>query len=243
MNRHEHRTVIRRVHPHEWRWRLAAATGALLLALLVGYILGASREGDASFFDDPTAPLKDQVAQLSLEKEADQQTISSLRTSLADQAAELGEMREMLALYRGVMVPEETDGLVVLKAPDVQYDDMDQMFRAVSLVHRGPGDYGEYRGEMRLELEGKLAGEPVLINLAELDTAAQSSVFPLSFRYLQRVQVAVSLPAGFVPDAIVTKLRLTEPRQKALERRDTVAQIEGGRVNPGLLGAERDASD
>jgi len=241
MNRHEHRTVIRRVHPHEWRWRLAAATGALLLALLVGYILGASREGDASFFDDPTAQLRDQVVQLSLEKEANQHTISSLRTSLSEQAAELGEMREMVALYRGVMVPEETGDLVVLKAPDVEYDDTDQMFRAVSLVHRGPGEYIDYRGEIRLELEGKLAGEPVLINLAELDTAAQSSVLPLSFRYLQRVQVAVSLPAGFVPEAIVSKLRLTEPIQKALERRDTV--VEGGRVNPDLLGAERDASD
>ncbi|MDG2460875.1 MAG: hypothetical protein P8M73_08335 [Luminiphilus sp.] len=241
MNRHQHRTVIKRVHPHEWRWRLGVAGAALLVALAVGYLLGASREGEVSFFDDPEERLRDQVAQLSLEREADQQTMRALRGSLAEQASELGEMREMLALYRGVMVPEETEGLVVLKAPSVAYDAVDQSFRVVSLVHRGPGDFAEYRGELTLVVEGKAAGESLSINLAELDTAAESSVFPLRFRYLQKVQVAVSLPLGFAPETILSTMRLSEPRQKAWDRQDAIVEGIGG--SPNLVGAERNASD
>ena len=53
------------------------------------------------FFGSPEEKLRDQVTQLSVERDTDQQTLRDLRASLADQATQLNEMREMLALYRG----------------------------------------------------------------------------------------------------------------------------------------------
>ena len=222
MKQHQHRTVVKRVHPHEWRWRVSAAAGALLVALLVGYLWGASRPSDMPFFNSPEERLRDQVAQLQQEREADQQTLQALQATLSDRVTEIAEMREMLALYRGVMLPEETGDLVLSRAPTIDYDPRSQTFSAVALVHRGSGDFSEYRGEMTLILAGNLLGKPHEVNLAALDTDAETSVFPLSFRYLQKVQIAVSLPEGFEPETLVSSVSLKEPRRATSERRDPI---------------------
>jgi hypothetical protein len=241
MKQHQHRTVVKRVHPHEWRWRVSAATGALLVALLVGYLWGASRPSDMPFFNSPEERLRDQVAQLQQEREADQQTLQALQATLSDRVTEIAEMREMLALYRGVMLPEETGDLVLSRAPTIDYDPRSQTFSAVALVHRGSGDFSEYRGEMTLILAGHLLGKPHEVNLAALDTDAETSVFPLSFRYLQKVQIAVSLPEGFEPETLVSSVSLKEPRRATSERRDPIV----GSAVTGLanVGAESETLD
>ena len=241
MKQHQHRTVVKRVHPHEWRWRVSAAAGALLVALLVGYLWGASRPSDMPFFNSPEERLRDQVAQLQQEREADQQTLHALQATLSDRVTEIAEMREMLALYRGVMLPEETGDLVLSRAPTIDYDPRSQTFSAVALVHRGSGDFSEYRGEMTLILAGNLLGKPHEVNLAALDTDAETSVFPLSFRYLQKVQIAVSLPEGFEPETLVSSVSLKEPRRATSERRDPIV----GSAVTGLanVGAESETLD
>ncbi len=235
MKQHQHRTVVKRVHPHEWRWRVSAAAGVLLVALLIGYLWGASRPSDMPFFNSPEERLRDEVAQLNLEREADQQTLHALQATLSDRVTEIAEMREMLALYRGVMLPEETGDLVLSRAPTIDYDPRSQTFSAVALVHRGSGDFSEYRGEMTLILAGNLLGKPHEVNLAMLDSASETSVFPISFRYLQKVQIAVSLPEGFVPETLVSRVSLVYPRRTTTERRDSVGESAvTGLVNVGV---------
>ena len=223
MKKHQERTMVVRVHPHAWRWRAGAAAGALSVTLLLGYWWGASRDSEMPFFNSPEEKLRDQVTQLSVERDADQETLRDLRASLSDQAAELNEMRDMLALYRGVMVPDDSEGLVVLRPPSVEYDAINHSLRLGSLVHRGAGDSEIYEGHLTVLVEGLLDEQNHTVNLAALDTGQEDSVFPLRFRYLQKVQVAVSLPKGFVPENILSSLRLDEPRVVTRERRDALS--------------------
>ena len=233
--------MVVRVHPHAWRWRAGAAAGALSVTLLLGYWWGASSDSEIPFFDSPEEKLRDQVTQLSVERDTDQQTLRDLRASLADQATQLNEMREMLALYRGVMMPDDGEEVVVLRPPTVEYDAINRSLQLVSLVHRGTGDDEIYQGHLSVLVEGSLDEQNHIINLAVLDTGQESSVFALRFRYLQKVQVAVSLPKGFVPESVVSSLRLDEPRVVTRERRDALgdatAIVAVGR------GAERNATD
>ena len=215
--------MVVRVHPHAWRWRAGAAAGALSVTLLLGYLWGASRDSEMPFFNSPEEKLRDQVTQLSVERDADQETLRDLRASLSDQAAELNEMRDMLALYRGVMVPDDSEGLVVLRPPSVEYDAINHSLRLGSLVHRGAGDSEIYEGHLTVLVQGLLDEQNHTVNLAALDTGQEDSVFPLRFRYLQKVQVAVSLPKGFVPENILSSLRLDEPRVVTRERRDALS--------------------
>ena len=215
--------MVVRVHPHAWRWRAGAAAGALSVTVLLGYWWGASSDSEMPFFDSPEEKLRDQVTQLSVERDTDQQTLRDLRASLADQAAELNEMRDMLALYRGVMVPDDSEEVVVLRPPTIEYDAINHSLQLVSLVHRGTGDDETYQGHLTVLVEGLLDEKRYTVNLAALDTGQESSVFPLRFRYLQKVQVAVSLPKGFVPESVVSSLRLNEPRVVTRERRDALS--------------------
>ena len=222
MKKHQPRTIVVRVHPHAWRWRAGASAGALTVTLLVGYLWGASSDSEIPFFDNPEEKLRDQVAQLSVERDADQQTLRDLRASLSDQATELNEMREMLALYRGVMTPDDSEEVVVLRSPTVEYDATDHSLRLVSLVHRGTGDHKTYKGQLTILIEGLLNDENNTVNLAALDTGHERNMYTLTFRYLQKVQAAVSLPKGFVPESVVSSLRLDKPMVVTRERRDAL---------------------
>ena len=222
MKKHQPRTMVVRVHPHAWRWRAGAAAGAVAVTLLVGYLWGASSDSEMPFFDTPEEKMRDQVTQLSVEREADQQTLRELRASLSDQVTELNEMRDMLALYRGVMMSDDSEEVVVLRPPTVEYDAISHSLRLVSLVHRGTGDHKTYKGHLTVLIEGLLNDETDTVNLAALDTGQEDNMYSIRFRYLQKVQVAVSLPKGFVPESVVSSLRLNEPMVVTRERRDAL---------------------
>ena len=222
MKKHQPRTMVVRVHPHAWRWRAAAAAGAFMTTLLLGYLWGTSSDSEMPFFDNPEEKLRDQVAQLSVERDADQQTLRDLRASLSDQATELNEMREMLALYREVMMPDDSEEVVVLRPPTVEYDAINQSLRLASLVHRGTGDHKTYQGHLTVLIEGLLNDENDTVNLAALDTGQEKDLYTIRFRYLQKIQAAVSLPKGFVPESVVSSLRLDEPMVVTRERRDAL---------------------
>ncbi len=89
-------------------------------------------------------------------------------------------------------------------------------------------------------VEGSLDEQNHIVNLAALDTGQESSVFPLRFRYLQKVQVAVSLPNGFIPESVVSSLRLDEPRVVTRERRDALGDATA--IVAAARGAERNAT-
>ena len=222
MQKHQPRTMVVRVHPHAWRWRVGAAAAALLFTFVVGYLVGASQADDVPFFNSPEERLRDEVAQLTVERDADQLTLRTLKSTLAEQATEMSEMREILALYRGVLLPEETGDLVVLRAPMTDYDPLTQSLRVVAIVHRGASDYSKYEGDLSVVVEGLLSGQPSSIDLSSLDTAMENSVFPLKFRYLQRVQIAVSLPVGFVPEIVVSAIKMVRPTKLMVARRDAM---------------------
>ena len=119
-------------------------------------------------------------------------------------------------------MPDDSEEVVVLRPPTVEYDVINHSLRLVSLVHRGTGDHKAYQGHLTVSIEGLLNDEIDTINLAALDTGQDKNVYTISFRYLQKIQVAVSLPKGFVPESVVSSLRLDEPMVVTRERRDAL---------------------
>jgi hypothetical protein len=120
------------------------------------------------------------------------------------------------------MMPDDSEEVVVLRPPTVEYDAISHSLRLVSLVHRGTGDHKTYKGHLTVLIEGLLNDETDTINLAALDTGQEDNMYSIRFRYLQKVQVAASLPKGFVPESVVSSLRLDEPMVVTRERRDAL---------------------
>ena len=119
-------------------------------------------------------------------------------------------------------MPDDSEEVVVLRPPTVEYDAINQSLRLVSLVHRGTGDHKTYQGHLTVLIEGLLNDENDTVNLAALDTGQEKDLYTIRFRYLQKIQAAVSLPKGFVPESVVSSLRLDEPMVVTRERRDAL---------------------
>ena len=169
---------------------------------------------------DQSAALQDQISQLHLQAEADQQTLNELRDDLRQRAADIAALGDMLAFYRSVLAPEEADVPVVIRPPELVKLGDDSRWRLSMLVYRGEEGDAVYRGELSVVVRGDGPGEPILSILGVVDSTTTSGVFPLRFRYLQELQVVISLPEGFLPETIESVVTLTGPVRRTLQRTD-----------------------
>lgn len=220
MSRHQYRTVVKRVHPHAGRWRALSWLLALSACGAAGVWWGLNMTAPPAVLDDRRALLTDQINQLLLQAEADQQTLNELRNHLIDQAADIAALEDMLAFYRGVLAPEEGDTPVVLRDPELVFTGQARRWQFTMVIHRGEAGESVYRGQLGLRIRGQGPGEPTFVSVSEVDSADESSVFPLRFRYLQQLQVVISLPEGFVPETIESVVTLTGPVRKTAQRSD-----------------------
>ena len=220
MKHQHHRTIVKREHPHAGRRRLLMLLAVITVVGAIGFLAGQRGVMPAPLTDDGTVALRDQITQLRLQSEVDRQTLNELREFMADQAAELVELRQTLVLYRDVVAPEEGETAIILRQPSVQISVKPRQWQVDTVVHRGEGKDRQYRGELRLMVEGKQDGVPRTLELAAVDNDTQTGVFPLRFRYLQKIQAVISLPDAFVPETIESVVTLTQPVKDTVRRSD-----------------------
>ena len=220
MKHQHHRTIVKREHPHAGRRRLLMLLAVITVVGAIGFLAGQRGVMPAPLRDDGTVALRDQITQLRLQSEVDQQTLNELRELMADQAAELVELRQTLMLYRDVVAPEEGETAIILRQPSVQISVKPRQWQVDTVVHRGEGKDSQYRGELRLTVVGKQDGVPRKLELAAVDSGTQTGVFPLRFRYLQNIQAVISLSDTFVPETIESVVTLTKPVKDTVRRSD-----------------------
>ena len=220
MSRHQHRTVVKRIHPHAWRWRLLGAIVLLSSCFAAGAWWGQRLASGPAPLTNQSTVLRDQISQLQLQAEADQQTLNELRDDLRQQAADIGALEDMLAFYRAVLAPEEVDVPAVIRPPELVKLDDTSRWRLSVVIHRSEEGDAVYGGQLSVIVRGEGPGEPVLSTLGEVDSATTSGVFPLRFRYLQELQVVISLPEAFLPETIESVVTLTGPVRRTLRRSD-----------------------
>lgn len=220
MSRHQHRTVVKRIHPHAWRWRLLGAIVLLSSCFAAGAWWGQRLASGPAPLTNQSTALRDQISQLQLQAEADQQTLNELRDDLRQQAADIGALEDMLAFYRAVLAPEEVDVPAVIRPPELVKLDDTSRWRLSVVIHRSEEGDAVYRGQLSVIVRGEGPGEPVLSTFGEVDSATTSGVLPLRFRYLQELQVVISLPEAFLPETIESVVTLTGPVRRTLRRSD-----------------------
>jgi hypothetical protein len=98
MKDQHHRTIVKREHPYAGRRRLLMLLLIISAVGAIGFWAGQRGVVPAPVLNDGTIALRDQINQLTLQSEADQQTLDELREYLADQAAELVELRQTLGV-------------------------------------------------------------------------------------------------------------------------------------------------
>ena len=101
-------------------------------------------------------------------------------------------------------------------------------------MHRGIEADALFRGNLALKIVGQGEFQPDIRLVGEVDSQKTSGVFPLVFRYLRQVQVVISLPEGFVPEAIESVVTLTGPVRRTLRRSDRWQDLVNSGPDPQL---------
>lgn len=212
--------IIKSHHP----WRYRAKLSALLLLLLViswgVFEYGFSRAGyDNSSLHEERVLLNDQLAEAQkqaqdlrsriavLERAAqvDKQAYGAVETSQKQTQAEMLELKEEVAFYRGIVAPTETAS--GLNIPSLQITEIGEpgVYRFKLVFTQMKSNQRVVKGYAKVVFEGVKDGAQVQLSLKEA-TKGTLDKLKLRFKYFQNNEGEIVLPNGFLPSRVLVEL-------------------------------------
>lgn len=215
----EPRLVIRRQHPHRWRYIFAGTLSAILLLFALGVFAGWYWNMQAPLNRDQyhklmsevqeayliNARLHEQIAILESSEEVAraanrelERTIANLQNQLAGAEGDLsfykglaraGGDRPGLAVHQLLITPSGTPGLFHFTLT------LAQNLQEAEIIH----------GDVEFWFEGALDGEMLRLGLDQL-LPAHSDELTYEFKYFQVLDGSLMMPANFQPQQVIVRL-------------------------------------
>ena len=204
------------VKPHNpWRIRVFIALAATII-FMAGWILFEYGRFSSGF--DSLDAYKGRVALLDTQKELEtrveglreQKAILERASQIKKKAyAELGvnlkilqaevlELKEELAFYRGIVSPGSASAGLRLQRFRIESTGQPRSFRSKVMLTQVLKNHRLARGHVRLSIEGLLNGQLMTLSLKDL-TEKQIKEIKYRFKYFQNLEETLILPEGFKP--------------------------------------------
>lgn len=149
--------------------------------------------------------LRDELTYLQRSHEIDGQTCENVKASLDVLQAEVLDLREQVAFYRGIVSPEMARAGVRVYGFKVHPAEGIQNYRFEVVLIQSMRHERQVDGELRVTIEGLRGGKTAVVPAgADGSVSARNLLF--SFRYFQEFTGSFSLPAGFSPRRIRVQL-------------------------------------
>ncbi len=148
--------------------------------------------------------LRDELAFVKRSQEIDSQTCGHVRGSLDALQAEVLDLREQVAFYRGIVSPEATRAGVRVYSAKLEPTGSGPQFRYELVLIQSVRNERSVAGRMAVVIEGLREGKTVSIDLAQLSQGLDENLL-FSFKYFQEFEGVMTLPPGFKP----RRLRIT----------------------------------
>jgi hypothetical protein len=195
---------------------LLAALGALLLAMLAGWI--GYGQGSQSVGRDPAAEaaqrsllqqevgrlefenkrLHTRVAELEMARRLDRDAYGQVERTLGSLQSQLARQSDDLAFYRSIVSPADgIQGLRIQRFEALPGDEPRQVQLKLTLVQAIRHE-SIVSGLAQITLIGMQGDAPARFSVGELLGKPRAQL-PFSLRYFQTVEQTVSLPEGFQP--------------------------------------------
>ena len=152
-----------------------------------------------------------------LARQANEQSRQTIK-SLEEQVFKL---QQDLAFYKGVLAPASRKEGLRIRSFELQATDLPRHFRYKLLLSRVGEDDEPLKGNVRISVIGKRAGNPVVLDMAQLSPQWLSAT-PFSFRHMQAMPEGggfadLQLPEDFIPSQVNVQAEITGQREP-LER-------------------------
>lgn len=140
--------------------------------------------------------LQAQNVYLERSREMDQQASDEVKQSLASLQAEVSDLREQVAFYRGIVSPDASRAGVRIYEFKVSATSVERVFRYDLVLVQSVRQDRRSSGRIEIRLKGLANGAPQTLMLA-----GSASTVPLkfSFKYFEEFSGEFRLPAGFEP--------------------------------------------
>ncbi|HEX7037869.1 MAG TPA: DUF6776 family protein [Pseudomonadales bacterium] len=217
---------------------------ALLLVLLaltvagaaaLGFVFGqrtaeldraylAALEVRAAALDARVRSLTGELADVRLAQRVDAEAAQSLRDTIQELRDELGGLREEVTFYKSLMAPSSLERGLQIAELTVDRGAGAREYGWRLLLTQAAERRDWVQGGVELAVEGtRRTGGSSVEEVLPLTEVAELDVYPLKFRfrYFQNLTGAITLPDGFVPQAVRVTVtpagRGTEPVERRFE--------------------------
>jgi len=231
MSRSAKQLVVTSYHPRR-RW--VVLTTLVILLPLIGWELfdyGRSRAGFDSgaaaeerhalqdtidSMQEDNDDLRQQAANAERAREIDKQAYAKIDASLESMQAEIAELKEEVAFYRGIVAPQDgAQGVRVQKLQLVANDGERGYSYELVLVQTTKAKQST-RGKVELTVQGLLGQAQKEYSFAEL-SGRKTDGEKFSFKYFGKMEGDIILPTDFIPTRIAVKTAVTSPKHSNVE--------------------------
>ena len=176
------------------------------------------RANTAQIFD-----LKSQLVDAELSSAVGAQTASQLRENIKELRDETAALKEEVIFYKSLMVPSSIERGLQIEAFELSATDEAKQFNYHILLTQVEARRDWIQGDVRVEVRGT-RGQPgspeyeeLVLSLTEI---ADSRPYPLRFRfrYFQDLSGMLTLPVGFLPEAVVVTAMRRGGRSESPQR-------------------------
>lgn len=162
--------------------------------------------------------LERRQAILETSHEIDEETYARVEQELKRLQQRIQAQEEELAFYRGIVTPEDGVSGLRVQSLEIVPGDAERLrrFRLVlvqAIVHNE-----RVSGRVALRVAGRLGGEPVELDYAELAAGPDPGPLAYEFRYFQTLERELALPVGFEPDTVTVEIEPEEPEGDPITR-------------------------
>lgn len=149
--------------------------------------------------------LRDQVAYVERSQDIDSQACTSVRESLGKLQAEVSDLREQLAFYRGIVSPEQSKAGVRVYDLKVLPGTAPGVYKYDLVLIQSVRHDRRIGGKVVLQLDGTQSGAKRRYSLDELAVGGTQSLL-FSFKYFEEFSGEFRLPQGFAPATVTVAL-------------------------------------
>lgn len=145
--------------------------------------------------------------------EVDRGALELVRSDIASQKQEIAELQEGLQFYRSLMAPGEIAQGLSLRAIELVPGEAPGVFAYRIVAQQEARKHATVKGELYIEVFGRLDQESVSYPLSTLSDDLDSNVVPLRFKYFQSIEGEMLLPEGFEPVSVNVVASASAPRK------------------------------
>ena len=160
--------------------------------------------------------LRKQLTVLTREQQVERIAYGEINERLRSLQSTVHSLKEEVAFYRGIVVSDGEKGIQV-QSLAVDPDGREHGYRYQLVLTRGGKSDKVAVGSVSLSVSGEHEGKPRRLSFPDLSVPSADAL-EFSFKYFQRLQGHMILPAGFVPRRVYVRVDMPEENATGLER-------------------------